>query len=149
MFNKGFIRIDHQQGGIGVRIKESMFAPGRPSAIRLNSGREVWDLGPVEAEQLILDLRRACDTFRDLDDRRSDREMVGLVAEALRTLGHADAYGEHSGGGIWCVYVPEPAIEATEWCFGMADTMWGGGLSTADGDVWGELQRDVQLLDTS
>jgi hypothetical protein len=50
------------------------------------------------------------------------------VAAALRRLGIAEAYDEHTGGGIWCVFLPEPTKPDAEWIFGMADETWGGEL---------------------
>lgn len=45
---------------IGVKLKDSEMYPDKGRyRIRMNSGREVWDLSVKEAEELIEDLRLA------------------------------------------------------------------------------------------
>jgi hypothetical protein len=61
-------------------------------------------------------------------------ERCDLVARELRTLGYPEAYGGHSGGGIFCVYIPETRFGPNEeWIFGMAGDQWAGNRLDGEG----------------
>lgn len=97
-------------------------------------------------------------TSRDPDAPLTDAAICDLVAAALIARGF-DADGEHTGGGIWCVSVTEPAVPGTQWLFGMADVNWGGGLQDREsGEAVGDVPpgeadprgfTDYQILETT
>lgn len=65
-FVDGYVRIDGD-GPVGVRVKESTFRRGSPTAIRINSGREAWDFSPAQVEAMIVDLQRAVRVYADIE----------------------------------------------------------------------------------
>lgn len=74
------------------------------------------------------------------------------VAECLRGLGWREAYSGHSGGGIFCVYVPDARYAAgEEWIFGMAGDTWAGNrldengyVCEGDADIYTDIDADTE-----
>lgn len=72
---------------------------------------------------------------------KNDEQICDEVAEHLRALGLKDAYANHTGGGIFCVFIP--VENAQEWIFGMADVVWGGDLLDADTHEQADPEQSV------
>jgi hypothetical protein len=97
-----------------------------------------------EHGELIHDLRELIADGEE-DERNTpeelieDEELVDLVADQLVKLGFPRAFGESTGGNIYCVIVPTgdwpdgSGPNDGEWVFGMADETWGGGWSSKEG----------------
>jgi hypothetical protein len=73
--------------------------------------------------------------------------LTAAIAKRLQfVLGRFDIYAEHTGGGIYCVFVPvqNDPIERKAWIFGMANETWGGDLLDEDGNAIGQhITTDV------
>jgi hypothetical protein len=82
----------------------------------------------------------------------TDSEVCGRVAERLRATGHPNAHYDHTGGGIFCVFVPTTPDDGREWIFGAPDATWGGELQDDEGQpldphVWVETKMSSESED--